>query len=95
MEESLKISQQKNKQLQDEISTIQNEKLEIQNETSALLEKVKNDNSHKDNLIDKRLVGNFLVNYFDLTENSDNRIQLLQTLSSILCFTDEDNIKIG
>ena len=33
------------------------------------------------NFIDKKYIGNFLINYFDLSENSEVRVQLLGTLA--------------
>ena len=95
LEESQEKSNQKNKDHENQLLTVEKEKQKIQQETSALIAKVKNENSYKDNLIDKRLVGNFQVNYFDLGETSEHRFQLLETLSSMLSFTDEEKIKIG
>ena len=40
-------------------------------------------------------MGNFLVNYLDLQASKELQLQLLNTLSGILNFTEEERIKIG
>lgn len=83
--------------------------MQIQNETAALigidfgfgvvkvflLEKVKADNAYGDTMIDKKFIGSFLVNYFDFDEDLGKKLQVLETMSSILEFDDEQKAKIG
>jgi hypothetical protein len=47
------------------------------------------------NFIDKKYIGNFLINYFDLSENSEVRVQLLGTLAGLLDFNEEEKKRVG
>eukprot|EP01016_Furgasonia_blochmanni_P046707 TRINITY_DN6771_c0_g1_i9.p1 TRINITY_DN6771_c0_g1~~TRINITY_DN6771_c0_g1_i9.p1 ORF type:complete len:141 (-),score=62.37 TRINITY_DN6771_c0_g1_i9:46-468(-) len=71
------------------------DKNEIKIETSNLIRKLKNESSYKENLVDKRVVSKFLVNYFDLNTKYHVKLQILETLSSILSFTEDERNKIG
>ena len=44
--------------------------------------------------IDKRVVTKFFVNYFDLSTSYHTKLQILETLSSILSFNDEERKKV-
>jgi hypothetical protein len=46
-------------------------------------------------MIDKKFIGSFLVNYFDFDEDLGKKLQVLETMSSILEFDDEQKAKIG
>lgn len=70
------------------------EKAEIKLETNALIKKVKNETLYKENLVDKRVVCKFLVNYFDPLTTYHVKLQILETLSSILSFSNEERIKV-
>jgi hypothetical protein len=81
--ERLQEVEKANVGLGEKILELEDEKLQIQNETSALIgmefgfglvkvflvEKVKADNAYGDSMIDKKFVGSFLVNYFDFDED--------------------------
>ena len=45
-------------------------------------------------MVDKRVLSKFLVNYFDLDSSYQVKVQILETLSSILNFTQDDNKKV-
>lgn len=70
------------------------EKAEIKMETNALIKKVKNETLYKENLVDKRVVCKFLVNYFDPLTTYHVKLQILETLSSVLSFSNEERIKV-
>ena len=55
-------------------------------ETATLINKLKNDTLYKENLVDKRVITKFLLNYFDLKTTYQVKLQILETLSSILNF---------
>jgi hypothetical protein len=107
--ERLQEVEKANAGLRGKILELEGEKLQIQNETIALigmefgfglvkvflLEKVKADNAYGDTMIDKKFIGSFLVNYFDFEEDLGKKLQVLETMSSILDFDDEQKAKIG
>ncbi len=62
------------------------EKNDIKMETASLINKLKNDTLYKENLVDKRVITKFLLNYFDLNTTYQVKLQILETLSSILNF---------
>lgn len=63
-------------------------------ETNALIKKIKNETLYKENLVDKRVICKFLVNYFESSTTYHVKLQILETLSSILNFTNEERIKV-
>jgi len=71
------------------------EKNEIKQESSALLKKLKNDAIYKDSMVDKRVINKFLISYFDLNTTYHVKLQILETLSSVLGFTEEEKEKVG
>lgn len=52
--------------LKEQFRLSEQEKNEIKNETHNLLKKFKTEQQYKENLVDKRVLSKFLVNYFDL-----------------------------
>ena len=57
--------------------------------------KFKNDNGLNPNMIDKRMISKFLVNYFDTSTNFKTKLQILETMGCILDFSGEEMEKIG
>lgn len=82
------------KELERKYRESEQEKADIKIETSALIKKVKNETLYKENLVDKRVVCKFLVNYFEPTTTYHVKLQILETLSSILSFTNEERTKV-
>ena len=82
------------KDLERKYKESEQEKSDIKLETNALIKKVKNETLYKENLVDKRVVCKFLVNYFEPSTTYHVKLQILETLSSILCFTSEERIKV-
>lgn len=83
------------KELERKYRESEQEKADIKSETNALIKKVKNETLYKENLVDKRVVCKFLVNYFEPTTTYHVKLQILETLSSILSFTNEERIKVS
>lgn len=46
-------------------------------------------------LIDKRFIASFIVNYLDVNNTDKVKIELLETLASLLEFTEADKVRIG
>lgn len=83
------------KELERKYRESEQEKADIKSETNALIKKVKNETLYKENLVDKRVVCKFLVNYFEPTTTYHVKLQILETLSSILSFTNEERAKVS
>lgn len=56
---------------------------------------IKSETIQNSNMIDKRIINKFLVNYFDQNTNYKTKVQILETMSLILTFTEEEKEKIG
>lgn len=84
----------KMKDLERKYKESEQEKADIKIEANALIKKVKNETLYKDNMVDKRVVCKFLVNYFEPTTNYHVKLQILETLSSVLSFTNEERVKV-
>ncbi len=56
---------------------------------------MKNDAYHKENVIDKKVISNFLLSYFNINNSYHTKLQVLETLSSVLNFSEEDRVKVG
>ena len=74
--------------------TAEQEKEDIKKEAVALIKKIKGEAAYRENLVDKRVVSKFLVNYFEPNTNYHVKLQILETLSSILSFTNEERVKV-
>lgn len=48
-----------------------------------------------ENLIDKKYIGSFLVNYLDVNNSLKVKNELLETLSSLLDLNESEWVKIG
>lgn len=48
-----------------------------------------------ENLIDKKYIGSFLVNYLDVNNSLKVKNELLETLSSLLDLNETEWVKIG
>ena len=60
-----------------------------------LIKKVNNDLKDTEFLIDKRVISSVLVNYFDKNTNDKIKENLLETLSKIMEYSNEDRKKMG
>ncbi len=74
--------------------TAEQEKEDNKKEASNLVKKIKGEAAYRENLVDKRVVSKFLVSYFEPNTNYHVKLQILETLSSILSFTNEERTRV-
>ena len=93
---------QKISELEKQNTSLENNYLEIKKNNEEMkkeLEEVKAKmiKELRDNefLIDKRIISSVLVNYFDVNANEITKKNILETLSSIMEYSNEDRIKMG
>lgn len=86
--------ERKEKEMERRWMTAEQEKEDIKKEAVALIKKIKGEAAYRENLVDKRVVSKFLVNYFEPNTNYHVKLQILETLSSILSFTNEERVKV-
>ena len=82
------------KELNIKLKESEQERNAIKAEASALVNKAKNEAIYKDNLVDKRVLTSFLVKYFDSNATFAVKLGILETMSSILGFNDDDRTKV-
>jgi chromosome segregation ATPase len=68
---------------------------DVKGKLKELFTQLKHDLSNYDYLIDKRIIGNILLNYFDKSANSKIKDQVLETLSHMLEYNNDDRKKLG
>ena len=78
-----------------ELEIAQQEKNDIKLETANLLSNLKNETLYKENLVDKRVITKFLLNYFDKGTTFVVKMQILDTLGSILSLNQVQRKKLG
>lgn len=79
---------------------IENKHLKEQKETikkhsEEILKKVKNDLKDTEYLIDKRMISNILMKYFDRNSNDKLKLALLDTLANFMGYDNEERKKMG
>lgn len=67
----------------------------MKKEGEDLMKKVQNDLKNTEYLIDKRVISSVLVNYFDKNNNEKIKESLLETLSNIMQYSNDDRKKMG
>ena len=67
----------------------------IKENTSKLVEQVKKEEECKEYQVDRRMINQFLVNYLDKSSNRQTQDHMLQALSKILVFTEDEKKKLG
>jgi len=83
------------KELNVKLKESEQERNAVKAEAAALVKKVKNETMYKENLVDKRVLTSFLVKYFDSNATFAVKLGVLETMASILAFTDDDRSKVG
>lgn len=58
-------------------------------------ESIQKKNIEEQNLIDKRYIGSFLINYLDINNTQKVKNELLETLSSLLDLNESERVRIG
>ena len=74
---------------------LKKKEIDIKKEMDNLIKKVNNDLKDTEFLIDKRVISSVLVNYFDKNTNDKIKENLLETLSKIMEYSNEDRKKMG
>lgn len=69
--------------------------IEMKKDEEDLIKKVQNDLKNTEFLIDKRVISSVLVNYFDKNNNEKIKESLLETLSNIMQYSNDDRKKMG
>ena len=94
--------QNKINNLENQLEKLEKENLNLKNKENEenkkidnILKKVNNDLKNTEYLIDKRVISSVLVNYFDKNTNENIKQSLLETLSGIMQYSNEDRIKMG
>jgi len=92
----------RNEELEKNISDLQLEnkylkeqKDKMRKYSEEILQKVKNDLKETEYLIDKRIISNLLVKYFDKNTNNSIKTALLDTLANFMGFNNEERVQIG
>ena len=101
-EEIENIYIQKISELEKQNTSLENNYIEIKKNNEEMKKeldevKAKMIKELRDNefLIDKRIISSVLVNYFDVNANEITKKNILETLSSIMEYSNEDRIKMG
>ena len=68
---------------------------QIKNQTQNLLSQVKKEQQDKEFLVDRRMINQFLINYLNKSSNHQTRTSMLQAISKILEFTEEEKATLG
>ena len=68
---------------------------QIKNQTQNLLSQVKKDQQDKEFLVDRRMINQFLVTYLNKSSNRQTQTSMLQAISKILQFTEEEKATLG
>jgi len=83
------------KELSVKLKESEQERNAVKAEASALVKKVKNEAMYKENLVDKRVLTNFLIKYFDPNATFGVKLGIMETMASILGFSDDERGKVG
>ncbi|CAD8083459.1 unnamed protein product [Paramecium sonneborni] len=97
--EKLKLNNSQLK-LQIEELTIKHESLlrsheDLKLESQALHNKIRQDQNYANTMVDKRVITNVLIQYFDFNSDFKVKVQILETLASLLDFTKDEKEKIN
>ncbi|CAD8133348.1 unnamed protein product [Paramecium pentaurelia] len=97
--EKLKLNNSQLK-LQVEELTIKHESLlrshdDLKSEAQALHNKIRQDQNYVNNMVDKRVITNVLIQYFDFNSDFKVKVQILETLGSLLDLTKDEKEKIN
>lgn len=65
---------------------------EIKDTRATLIKKEEENNK---DLVDKKFISSFLVNFFDVQSSEKVKAELLETLASLLDLCEEDRVRVG
>jgi uncharacterized protein (UPF0335 family) len=82
-------------QLRNSIEQLEDEKSELKQETNQMVGKLKESSIETNSLIDKSVIGSFLLNFFDQNGNKRNQGEILETMGRMLDFSPQDMAKVS
>jgi len=83
------------KEIEDKLQESEKEKIGIKSETAEVVKKVKQETQYNENLVDKRVLSTFLIKYYDGNATASVRQGIMETMSSLLGFSDDERVKVG
>jgi len=95
MSKSIDSYESQIQELDHKLKESEREKNAVRAEASDLMKKAKSEALNKESLIDKKVITTFLVKYFEPNASFPVKLQILETLSSILHFSEQDRVKLG
>ena len=87
--------EKQNNLLEDNIIQIKKNSEDMKKELNETKNKMMKDLRDNEFMIDKRVLSSVLVNYFDVNASDNTKKNLLETLSSIMEYSNEDRQKMG
>ena len=81
--------------LQLENQRLKEQKILIKKQTEEMIKKVKNDLKADEFLVDKRIIGSFIMKVMDKTSSKNIRLSILDTLANVIGFNNEERKKLG
>ena len=81
--------------LTEQLSTSRQVLEELKEESDRLIRKVAEDQSSREFLIDRRLINTFLVQYSNPKSNHATKMKMLDALSKMLLFSDQEKLELG
>jgi len=83
------------KEIEEKLQESEKEKIGIKSEAAEVVKKVKEEKQYNENLVDKRVLSTFLIKYYDGNASASVRQGIMETMSSLLGFSDEERVKVG
>jgi len=91
----IQVLSARNDKLEKENMILQAQQSELKEQTKEVLLKVQNDLRDIENMVDRRIVSNFVIKALDRSTSKKIRITVIDTLANFLGFSNEDRKKIG
>jgi hypothetical protein len=91
----IQVLSARNDKLEKENIILQAQQYELKEQTKEVLLKVQSDLKDIENMVDRRIVSNFVIKALDKSTSKKIRITVVDTLANFLGFSNEDRKKIG
>ena len=91
----IQVLSARNEKLEKENIILQAQKNELKEQTKEVLLRVQNDLKDIENMVDRRIVSNFVIKALDKSTSKKIRATVIDTLANFLGFSNEDRKKIG
>lgn len=69
--------------------------MEVKEESEKLIRQVSKDQNSKEFMIDRRLINTFLVQYASPKSNNATKMKMLDAMSKMLQFSDQEKLDLG